>query len=85
MCKNPVGKFEKHVLTLRVSSSVANAMLQFEFNWLYIYINEIWLNAVSSVSDRLVNKIVKKKKKMKYDGQLLYTELWIIEENVMGK
>ena len=22
---------------------------------------------------------------MKYDGQLLYTELWIIEENVMGK
>ena len=40
MCKNPVGKFEKHVLTLRVSSSVANAMLQFEFNWLYIYINE---------------------------------------------
>ena len=85
MCKNPVGKFKKHVLTLRVSSSVANAMLQFEFNWLYIYINEIWLNAVSSVSDRLVNKIVKKKKKMKYDGQLLYTELWIIEENVMGK
>ena len=58
MCKNPVGKFEKHVLTLCVSSSVANAMLQFEFNWLYIYINEIWLNAVSSVSDRLVNKIV---------------------------
>ena len=85
MCKNPVGKFKKHVLTLCVSSSVANAMLQFEFNWLYIYINEIWLNAVSSVSDRLVNKIVKKKKKMKYDGQLLYTELWIIEENVMGK
>ena len=32
MCKNPVGKFAKHVLTLRVSSSVANAMLQFEFN-----------------------------------------------------
>ena len=85
MCKNPVSKFEKHILTLRLSSSVANAMLQFEFNWLYIYINEIWLNAVSSVSDRLVNKIVKKKKKMKYDGQLLYTELWIIEENVMGK
>ena len=41
MCKNPVGKFAKHVLTLLVSSSVANAMLQIELHWLYKYINEI--------------------------------------------
>ena len=41
MCKNPVGKFARHVLTLLVSFSAANAMLQFELNWLYKYINEI--------------------------------------------
>ena len=54
MCKNPVGKFKKHVLTLCVSSSVANAMLQFEFNR---------TNVDSTYT------------LMKYDGQLLYTEL----------
>ena len=32
MCKNPVGKFARHVLTLLVSFSAANAMLQFELN-----------------------------------------------------
>ena len=28
MCKNPVGKFARHVLTLLVSFSAANAMLK---------------------------------------------------------